>query len=499
MKNRTFFNFITDLQGCQNPAGRDNPRPWSLKYLITALLGLSLSVHAGEGMLTLTTVPQEANIYVNCQLKANTTPVILPLPVGTHRIEARKDAQHVTLDVLITDGAVVSKKIVLLDSPPSLLFKGKEVSISEILNPKLDSFETEQEFQKRRQQLLDNRQDLLDVFNQAVAQHKPGYQAGVAYLDKEGYDIYSEIFPVRIEWKDWAKPLDLPENSYIFAPLEDAKVLWQYGQQKPVFVSLEVKDDQIKVSQSVLIGMAKTWAVINDFHDQLQDGSLGPEMVIIPAGHFTMGDIQGAGYNNEQPVQEVSVGSFAISRYEITFAEYDRFVKATGHPKPDDRGWRRGNRPVINVSWEEATLYAEWLSQQTNQDYRLPTEAEWEYAARAGTSTQYSWGNEIGYNLGVCDGCGSVWDNTKTAPVGSFAPNAFGLYDTVGNVWEWTCSAYQTQYQGAEQRCATDVNSRRVIRGGSWYNWPRQVRVAVRNWRLPNFRYNGVGFRLIRK
>jgi len=493
------------------------------RCLYAALLCISFSVHAAEGMLALTTVPQDAKIYVNCQLKANTTPVMLPLPIGNHRIEVIKDEQRVTLNVLITDGAVVSKKIVLLDSSPSLLFKGKEVSISEILNPKPDSFETEQEFEQRRQQILENRQTLLEVFNQAVQQHEPAYQAGVAYLDKEAYEIESEIFPVRIEWKDWANPLDLPEKSYIFAPREDAKRLWQFGQQKPVFIyleveddriklsqsgqqkpgifSLEVEDDRIKVSQSVLIGLEQEWPVINDFRDQLQDGSLGPEMVIIPAGHFMMGDIHGAGYNNEQPVHEVYVGSFAMSRYEITFAEYDRFAQATGYPKPDDMGWGRGSRPVINVSWNEARLYAEWLSKQTKQDYRLPTEAEWEYTARAGTSTKYPWGNEIESNQANCDGCGSEWDNTKTAQVGSFAPNAFGLYDIVGNVREWTCSAYQTQYESAEQGCASklDDNRRKVIRDGSWYNTPKQVRAAARSWGLLNFRYNGVGFRLIRR
>jgi len=465
------------------------------RCLYAALLCLSFSVHAGEGMLALTTVPQDTKIYVNCHLKANTTPVMLPLPVGTHRIEVIKDEQRVTLDVLITDGAVVSKKIVLLDSPPSLLFKGKEVSISEILNPKPDIFETEQEFEQRRQQILENRQTLLEVFNQGVQQHE--HAAGIAYLEKEAYDIESEIFPVRIEWKDWAKSLDLPEKSYILARREDAKRLWQSGQQKRVFISLELEEDEIKVTQSVLIGLERKWAVINEFRDQLQDGSLGPEMVIIPAGDFMMGDIQGAGYNNEQPVHEVSVGSFAMSRHEITFAEYDRFAQATGYPKPDDLGWGRGERPVINVSWNEARLYAEWLSQQTQQDYRLPTEAEWEYAARGGTSTKYPWGNEI--ESANCDGCGSEWDNAKTAPVGSFAPNAFGLYDIVGNVREWTCSAYQTQYEGAEQGCKLDDNRRQVNRGGSWYNTPKQVRVAVRSWGWLNFRYNGVGFRLLRK
>jgi formylglycine-generating enzyme required for sulfatase activity/serine/threonine protein kinase len=236
------------------------------------------------------------------------------------------------------------------------------------------------------------------------------------------------------------------------------------------------------------------------FHDYLQDNSLGPEMVWIPAGRFQMGDIQGQGDNDEQPMRWVSVEKFAIGRTEVTFAEYDRFAEATGREKPDDNGWGRGNRPVINVSMADATAYAAWLSQQTKQQYRLPTEAQWEYAARAGTETLYWWGNEIGLNRANCDGCGSQWDNQKTAPVGSFAPNPFGLYDTVGNVWEWTCSEYQEKYYGKEQDCATipNITTVHVERGGSLYNYPKALRAANRYKKPYEYRNPSVGFRLSR-
>ncbi len=126
------------------------------------------------------------------------------------------------------------------------------------------------------------------------------------------------------------------------------------------------------------------------FRDRLKDGTQGPEMVWIPAGSFRMGDLQAGGDSDEKPVHRVSITQrFAMGRYEVTFAEYDKFAQATGRKKPDDGGWGRGNRPVINVSWHDATAYAEWLSEQTGQTYRLPTEAEWEYAARGGTDTKY--------------------------------------------------------------------------------------------------------------
>jgi formylglycine-generating enzyme required for sulfatase activity/uncharacterized coiled-coil protein SlyX len=237
------------------------------------------------------------------------------------------------------------------------------------------------------------------------------------------------------------------------------------------------------------------------FQDRLKDGGFGPEMVWIPAGRFRMGDLQGGGRSNEKPVHEVSVDHFAMSRYEVTFAEYDKFAEATGRQKPSDSGWGRGNRPVINVSWFDATAYAEWLSEQTGQKYRLPTEAEWEYAARAGTETKYWWGNEIGSNKANCysNYCGDRFE--YTAPVGSFAPNPFGLYDTAGNVWEWTCSEYENEYKGKEKQCLIKSPSKSslfVLRGGSWANDARRTRTAYRFRRRPTVRGRGVGFRLAR-
>jgi len=199
------------------------------------------------------------------------------------------------------------------------------------------------------------------------------------------------------------------------------------------------------------------------FRDRLKDGSSGPEMVWIPEGRFKMGDIQGGSDSDEKPVHWVSVKKFAMGRYEITFAQYDKFATATGREKPSDSGLGRGNRPVMNVSWLDVTAYAKWLSQQTGQQYRLPTEAQWEYAARAGTKTKYWWGNTASHeyaNYGVddcCDGLAKGKDRWKyTSPVGSFAANPFGLYDTAGNVWEWTCSEYENRYNGKEMECLSN-------------------------------------------
>ena len=261
------------------------------------------------------------------------------------------------------------------------------------------------------------------------------------------------------------------------------------------------------------------------FRDRLTGGSEGPEMVWIAAGTFRMGDIRGTGSSDEKPVHEVSVERFAIGRYPVTVGEFQQFVKATSYNTEAEKGdgayvrkegkWQRvkdanwrnpyfpqtANQPVVCISWHDVMVYIEWLSQQTKQQYRLPTEAQWEYAARAGTETDYSWGNDIGKNRANCDGSGSQWSDKQTSPVGSFEPNPFGLYDTVGNVWEWTCSKYEDSYQGAEQHCLSkDDGSRRVVRGGSWDSEPTFARVSFRfhdGWNVWD-RSGVLGFRVVR-
>ena len=209
---------------------------------------------------------------------------------------------------------------------------------------------------------------------------------------------------------------------------------------------------------------------------------------MIPAGSFQMGCLSGRDCRaNEQPVHTVTIArSFALSKYEVTFDEYDRFVAATGRSRPDDRGWGRGRRPVIGATWNDAQEYVAWLSSQTGQQYRLPSEAEWEYAARAGTTTAFSWGNELGNNRANCDGCGSQWDDEMTAPVGSFRANAWGLHDMHGNVDEWVEDCQHDSYVGAPgdgSAWTIGGNCRdRVLRSGCWYRAFWILRAGLRNW-----------------
>ena len=227
-----------------------------------------------------------------------------------------------------------------------------------------------------------------------------------------------------------------------------------------------------------------------------------PEMVVIPAGSFKMGCVSGIDCKeDEKPVHEVMIDSFALSKYEVTFEEYDAFTDATGRERADDSGWGRSRRPVIYVSWYDASAYAAWLSSQTGKRYRLPSEAEWEYAARAGTETVYSWGNSIDVNRTNCNGCASLWDTRGTAPVGSFAPNGWGLHDMHGNVREWVQDCWNESYEGAPTDGSAWLSRdcyERVVRGGSWFWGPWKLRSAYRNDNSIDTQYQMLGFRVAR-
>jgi formylglycine-generating enzyme required for sulfatase activity len=228
-----------------------------------------------------------------------------------------------------------------------------------------------------------------------------------------------------------------------------------------------------------------------------------PEMVVIPAGSFQMGDLSGGGAANEKPVHGVTISrSFAVGKFEVTFSEWDACVSSGGcSHRPDDRGWGRDRRPVIYVSWDDAQSYIKWISAKTGKGYRLLSESEWEYVARAGSTTEYPWGSEVGSNRANCSGCGSSWDGTQTAPVGSFSSNRFGLHDTVGNVWEWVGDCWNWSYAGAPSDGSAQTGgdcSRRVLRGGSWSIGPRYVRSADRDGARSAGRGSDFGFRLAR-
>jgi formylglycine-generating enzyme required for sulfatase activity len=229
-----------------------------------------------------------------------------------------------------------------------------------------------------------------------------------------------------------------------------------------------------------------------------------PEMVVVPAGTFVMGSPESEKnrLTNEGPPHKVSFAKlFAVSKFNVTFADWDACTSMGGCPQIGDSGFGRGTEPVFNVNWNDARGYVAWLSRMTGQSYRLLTEAEWEYAARAGTTTAYYWGDAIGNGNASCNGCGSQWDNQQAPPVGSFNPNAFGLYDMAGNLWQWVEDCYHDSYDGAPADGSVwtvDDCKYVVARGGSWDLTPGQLRSASRGRDSAINRTTFVGFRVAR-
>lgn len=223
------------------------------------------------------------------------------------------------------------------------------------------------------------------------------------------------------------------------------------------------------------------------------------EMMTVLDGTFTMGSPENeAGRISDELQHDVILKSFRISKYEITFEQYDAFCDATKRKKPDDNGWGRGKRPVVNVTWNDANAFAKWM------DCRLPTEAEWEYACRAGSATAFSTGacistkqanfnGTIGYN-----DCAKGETSTMTKEAGSFAPNKFMIYDMHGNVWEW-CSDWYGPYEKFSQKNpkGPDFGDEKVYRGGSWSNVSSICRSACRGHMSPEMSSNDVGFRIV--
>ena len=280
----------------------------------------------------------------------------------------------------------------------------------------------------------------------------------------------------------------------------------------------------------LLVGVAVWWQAKEAILVVEEEARLAGEMVTIPGGTFLMGDLSGKGDDDERPVHKVTVVSFELGKYEVTFSQWEACVADGGCLHlPDDAGWGRDNRPVINVSWDDIQQFIVWLNAKTDGGYRLPTESEWEYAARAGRVTEYSWGDNIREDGGIwanCVDCGSEWDGDRTASVGRFLSNAWGLHDMHGNVWEWVEDCWNDSYGGAPvdgsawellrrtglfgkpayggapvdgSAWESGDCSQRVIRGGSWGESSWNLRSAHRNGGNRSFRFDGLlglGFRL---
>ena len=237
--------------------------------------------------------------------------------------------------------------------------------------------------------------------------------------------------------------------------------------------------------------------------DAFKECAACPEMIVVPSGTFMMGTPTGRGGDElERPQHKVNISKpFAVAKFPLTFDEWDTCVAHGDCVRVSDKGWGRGRQPVINVSWADAQVYVAWLSGITGREYRLLTEAEYEYAARGGKQTRYPWGDQLGKNNANCEGCGSKWDK-QTAPVGSFAPNGFGLHDMTNNIKQWTKDCYHNDYRGAPTDGTAWIDNAnclsRVAKSG-WYGvHSYYLRPEVRYQMMRDYRYDNTGMRVAR-
>lgn len=295
--------------------------------------------------------------------------------------------------------------------------------------------------------------------------------------------------------------IELNEGEHIVEALIPSTGQWEQYTKKEIFVAEDtLQPATLKLTKRIS-------AIFRNSLKQKHPKPIEPKMVLIKGGSFKMGCVSQHKKcrDDEKPVHTVTVDSFLMGQYEVTFNEWDACVAANACSHyPEDDKTERGQRAVNKVSWEDAQQYMQWLNQQTAKQYRLPTEAEWEYAARAGTTTAYYWGNSDS-NAGSytwytknADDIGEKYAHT----VGQKQPNSWGLYDMSGNVREWVSDWYDENYyrnSPANNPKGTGSGRPRVNRGGSWGTYAGYLRSADRLYDSPGYRYSYLGFRLVRK
>ncbi|MEM9628987.1 MAG: SUMF1/EgtB/PvdO family nonheme iron enzyme [Pseudomonadota bacterium] len=364
-----------------------------------------------------------------------------------------------------------------------------EQPIEEIVVSEADGEQTE-DVLKQRELAADQERRLDETYN-ADDETSPKLK----FLEED------RLNPSAIDEVD--KPIEFVEVGFSMrsAVIVFAIALLLGGIGTYLFQSAEIRQtrDQLSSAKEVIYSYQRATAKAGE---SFRDCDFCPKMVVIPAGRFVMGSPadEELRSDTEGPQHEVTMGlPYAMGKYEVTFDQYDRFAKARGWDLPEDMNWGRGRRPVINVSWYEARAYCQWLGKQTGMIYRLPSEAEWEYAARAGTDTRFAYGNQLGYRQ---ENFKSRFESTNyvgiTTEVGSFPPNDFGLFDMHGNVREWVEDHWHDNYEGAPKDGSPWLSSdskSRVIRGGSWNTVSWDARSASRFADEPGYRTLTVGFR----
>ncbi|MFT4581099.1 MAG: formylglycine-generating enzyme required for sulfatase activity/serine [Gammaproteobacteria bacterium] len=283
--------------------------------------------------------------------------------------------------------------------------------------------------------------------------------------------------------------------------LEEEETTEPVEQQEDPEIAIGVDPEPISTDETKSVIEPTTVAVGNVFTDTLKSGGTTPEMIWISGGRMSMGSHESSAEFSERPQHTVTLKNFAMSTHEITIAEFRKFANATGRKRPETGDLDANTYPVFFVSWNDALAYTKWLSAQSGKDYRLPTESEWEYAARGGTTTAYWWGRNLGSDHAHCFACATDLDSRHPTRVARFKPNAFGLFDLAGNVEEWVYDCYHKNYDGAPSDGSVFEGgdcSLRVTRGGAFSSGPKALRSSARS----NFRVDrgndGIGVRIVR-
>ena len=491
------------------------------------------------GSLSITSEPSGADVYLSGELVGQTPysnqrlasakylvdirkPLYLPLSNQTIAVEDGKLSEHsFKLRPNFGDLSVASDPpaaTITLEANGREVFRGT-TPISLQLEPATYLLSASKSgYAQRRFEVKIARGQRISISKEQLQLRR---LSGTAVISSEPASPGARVF---IDGKDsGAVPLitELPVGSY---------EITIKGDKLQGSAQLQIRDGE---QQTLVVELAQGGSA----GDVIQDCPACPPMVYIPAGSFRMGDIQGGGQSDEKPVHRVSIDAFLLGQTEVTVSQFRAFVDASGYKteaEQEDRGcltdengiwdWRSGKNwrnpgfkqsseePVVCVSWNDIQRYIEWLSAKTGEQYRLPTEAEWEYAARAGSETKYFFGNSTSdlcrYANGAANETDLSWRNEdcrdgykRTAPTASFAANAFGLYDMHGNAWEWAQDCWNDSYKGAPSDGSAWLSgncSRRVLRGGSWYYNPNYLRSAVRYWYTTDYRFSNYGFRLAR-
>ncbi|MFH0781549.1 MAG: SUMF1/EgtB/PvdO family nonheme iron enzyme, partial [Pseudomonadota bacterium] len=443
-----------------------------LRFTINFVSGIAvllpISALAEMGMLRVVTVPGDAQIMINGKMKGNS-----PAEAGQNFAIKLDEGEYQVQAIKVSGGIKEyfgeKKVFVVDDSIQTLTLKLKERA--------------------------------SQAGKQAVAAKERAFKAG-----KQAVEAQERAFKASsqaVAAKEWAVKIG---EQAIAAKERAAKSVKQAiaaeeRAAKAVKLAIAAEERATKAAKHAITAKEQAaQATKNAMATYIPN----PEMVSLKAGRFRMGCLESDTrcFDDEKPMLDMNVPAFEIGKFEVTFEMWDACYAQGGCERyPDDNGWGRGKRPVINVTWNNVQEFLAWINKKTGATYRLPTEPEWEYAARAGTTTAYSWGDDVGQNRANCDKCGSQWDNKETAPVGSFAANSWGIHDMHGNVWEWV-SGCKWPYEGASNDATSwhseeDCNMR-VVRGGCWGIDPGKMRSANRNSSSPVIGFDGIGFRLAR-